>query len=333
MLDDRGSRVLQALVEEYIATGMPVSSHAIVERSGLPVSSATVRNEVARLESYGFVEQPHTSAGRVPTAAGYRFYVDHASPAKLRSATRSRITSFFSEVHRELSRVLKETTGLLAEVSHFPAVVIGPGLVGETVRALHLVPLGGPVVLTVTVTGSGRVAQDVVRLDAILDRTQLAEAERMLAVAYEGHTVADGNLRVGAIPTDAASPPVQTLIDAVATTLGRADRATTEVFVGGTSQLVELWHDLAHVHAILAILEQEATVRRIVDTESPGTSVRLGVEIDVAGLDLAVVSSSYDAGEHGIGRLAVLGPMRMDYRRTMRIVEEVGDSLGDSLGG
>ncbi len=128
MLDDRRSRVLQALVEEYIATGLPVSSQAILERSGLPVSSATIRNDVARLEAYGFVEQPHTSAGRVPTAAGYRFYVDHTSPARLRTATRSRIDSFFSDVHRELSRVLKETTGLLAEVSHSPAVVIGPAL-------------------------------------------------------------------------------------------------------------------------------------------------------------------------------------------------------------
>ena len=105
------------------------------------------------------------------------------------------------------------------------------------------------------------------------------------------------------------------------------------MYVGGTSQLVDLWQDLAHVHAILAILEQEATVRRIVDAEEPGTSVRLGVEIDVVDVDLAVVSSAYDAGERGSGRLAVLGPMRMDYRHAMRIVEEVGDSLGDSLGG
>lgn len=333
MLDDRRSRVLEALVEEYIATGMPVSSQAIVERSGLAVSSATVRNDVARLEAYGFVEQPHTSAGRVPTAAGYRFYVDLASPARLRSATRSRINAFFSEVHQELSRVLKETTGLLAEVSHFPAVVIGPGLAGETVRALHLVSLGSAVVLVVTVTGSGRVTQDVVRLETAPDRGQLADAERLLSAAYEGRTVADGGVHMAAVAPDAASPQVQAVLAAVATVLGRSDRASNEIYVGGTSQLVELWQDLAHVHAILAILEQEATVRRIIDAESPGTSVRLGVEIDVADVDLAIVSSSYDAGEHGSGRLAVLGPMRMDYRRTMRIVEEVGDSLGDSLGG
>lgn len=333
MLDDRRSRVLQALVEEYIATGLPVSSAAIVERSGLPVSSATVRNDVARLEAYGFVEQPHTSAGRVPTAAGYRFYVDHTSPARLRSATRSRIDSFFSDVHRELSRVLKEATGLLAEVSHSPAVVIGPAVGGETVRALHLIPLGPSEVLVVTVSASGRVARDPVRLDRPTEMRVVVEAERVLAGAFMGRTVADGLLQVTGLPAESAAPDVRATVERVAAAVGAADRATNEVYVGGTSQLVDLWHDLAHVHAILAILEQEATVRRIVDAEEPGTAVRLGVEIDVVDVDLAVVSSGYDAGGRGTGRLAVLGPMRMDYRDKMRIVEEVGDSLGDSLGG
>src|SRR5665811_1431517 len=109
MLDDRKARILQALVEEYVISGEPVSSQAILERSGLNVSSATVRNELARLESYGFVGQPHTSAGRVPTHQGYRYYVDHCSPGRLRTATHVRIRSFFSEVHREVSRLLKET--------------------------------------------------------------------------------------------------------------------------------------------------------------------------------------------------------------------------------
>ena len=117
MIDDRKARVLQALVEEYIRTGEPVSSHAILERSALDVSSATIRNELAKLESYGFVAQPHTSAGRIPTHQGYRYYVDHCSPARLRSATHYRIRSFFADVHREVSKLLKETSGLVSQPS------------------------------------------------------------------------------------------------------------------------------------------------------------------------------------------------------------------------
>jgi heat-inducible transcriptional repressor len=110
------------------------------------------------------------------------------------------------------------------------------------------------------------------------------------------------------------------------------DRSTKEVYVGGTAQLADLWHDLAHVHAILNLLEHESTVRRILDDDSDFTTVRIGSEMNVDEVDLAVVSSPYDAGEHGTGRVGVLGPMRMDYRRTIKIVEEVGESLGDSLG-
>lgn len=332
MLDDRRARILEALVEEYIGTGQPVSSQAILERSGVAVSSATVRNDLARLESYGFVSQPHTSAGRVPTPQGYRYYVDHATPGRLRSATRSRIEAFFADVHRQLNRLLKETTGLLADVSHYPAVVIGPGFSGELVRAFHLVALAERVLLAVTVSGSGRVSQTVVRLDFVPEPAAVEDAERLLAAAFEGNTIADGIAETTTLAPEALQEPTNALLQAVAAALQGVDATTREVFIGGTAQLAELWQDLAHVHRILALLEQEAAVRKLIGDELDATTVRLSNEIDVTDVDLAVVSSPYDAGEHGSGRVAVLGPMRMDYRRTIKIVEEVGDNLGDSLG-
>lgn len=332
MLDDRRARVLEALVEEYIATGLPVSSQAILERSGLAVSSATIRNDLARLESYGFVSQPHTSAGRIPTSQGYRFYVDHTAPARLRTATRSRIEEFFSNVHRELNRLLKETTGLLSDLSHYPAVIIGPGFSGETVRAFHLVALGSRVVLAVTVSASGRVSQNVVRLLFNPTEDELAVAEAGLSAAFEASTIPDGVAAVADLPSEAETERSADVMRAVARSLAGVDTTTREVFVGGTAQLAELWQDLAHVHAILALLEQETAVRRLIGEESDLTTVRLSSEMDVSEIDLAVVSSPYDAGEHGSGRVGVLGPMRMDYRRTIKIVEEVGESLGDSLG-
>ena len=123
MLDDRKSQVLKALVEEYIRTGEPVSSQAVLDISGLEVSSATIRNDIARLESYGFAEQPHTSAGRIPTDQGYRFYVDHLAPAKLREATRRRIDAFFHEVHRQITDVLRDTSLFVNELTAYPSVI------------------------------------------------------------------------------------------------------------------------------------------------------------------------------------------------------------------
>ena len=135
MLDERKIVVLQTLIEQYIATGEPVSSAAIAQHSGLGVSTATIRNDLTSLEAEGYLLQPHTSAGRLPTAKGYRYYVDHSEPGHLRRGTQNRINTFFSSVQLELSRLLKATTELVADETTYPAVVLGPGLGGDRGRA------------------------------------------------------------------------------------------------------------------------------------------------------------------------------------------------------
>jgi heat-inducible transcriptional repressor len=330
MLDDRRARILQALVEEYIRTGQPVSSRAVLEASELQVSSATIRNDLAKLESYGFVGQPHTSAGRVPTDQGYRYYVDHCSPTRLRSATRMRIESFFTEVHRELSKLLQETTGLLADLSTYPAVVVGPGLGDERVVGLHLVPLSPTVLLAVTIGESGRVVRDVVRLSREVSEVDIHRAEKVLATVYNDRTLQEARGHALAITREELEESVRRTVRAVADTLTSA--TTQDIYVGGTSQLAALWEDLAQVHSMLALLERDSAVRQMVNQPGAGTSVRIGAEVNVDGVELAVVSSDYDAAGQGIGRVAVIGPMRMDYRRTIKLVEEVSDGLGESLG-
>lgn len=332
MLDDRRSVVLQALVEEYIRTGQPVSSRAVLEHCAVDVSSATIRNDLAKLESYGFVTQPHTSAGRVPTPAGYRYYVDHCSPTKLRNATRERIESFFAGFHEELSKLLKQTSGLLSDISHYPAVVIGPGFGDEIVHGLHLVHLDGPVIMVVTVGATGRVGQEVVRLSSAPSDRELDAAEQLLASSFEGATLTAGSDAVASLTADQVPGNILRITQAVAAATGITKTSTREMYVGGASQLASLWEDLAQVHTMLELLEQDTNMRQLLGGEAEGTSVRLGAETDLAGADFAVVSTAFDAGKRGRGRVGVLGPMRMDYRRTIRIVEEVGDGLEDSLG-
>ena len=332
MLDDRHSLVLQALVEEYIRTGQPVSSQTVLERSGLSVSSATVRNDLAKLESYGFVAQPHTSAGRIPTPGGYRYYVDHCSPARLRSATRARIEGFFAEFHRGLTKLLKDTSGLLSDISHYPAVVIGPGFGNETVHGVHLVHLGASTVLVVSVADNGRVSQELVRLQFEPTDRELDDAERLLNSSCCGTTLEEGAVAISKLKADEAPDRVRALLRGVADAMRRGVDGTSDVYVGGHRQLGVLWEDLANVSAVLEILEEESTVRELLDDHTAGTAVRIGSELDMEGMDLAVVSTRYEAGDQGIGRVGVIGPMRMDYRRTIRIVEEVGEGLADSLG-
>ena len=327
MLDERKAAILGALVEDHIDTGAPVSSRAIRERSGLDCSSATIRNELVVLEREGYVAKPHTSAGRVPTDRGYRYYVDHLSPGLLRASTQGRIDQFFSSFHSEFGRVLRETSDLLSEITAYPAVVLGPGTQGRVLRDVHLLGVEPGVVLLVLVAEGGRVHQSVIKLTDPVTPAELDDAHEALVACLCGRALED----------DPAAPDLGALAPAARSLVGRALEAATDVadagrdiYVGGTSRMVELWEDLSKLHRILALLEREATVLQLLDDSGEGTTVRLGQEIHAAEQDLAVVSAPYLVGG-GRSRIGVLGPLRMDYRRAIRVVEEVSDALGDSL--
>ncbi len=257
--------------------------------------------------------------------------MDHCSPARLRSATRARIESFFADVHKELGKLLKDTSGLLSDVSHYPSVVIGPGFGEERVRGVHLVHLGASVLLAVTVSESGRVSQEIVRLNFDPTDAELDEAETILDRAYSGNSVDDGARNLEGIDRAELPERIVAVVRAVVGALRRTEEVSSDIYVGGTSQLAALWEDLAHVSTVLGILEEDSALRTVLGDDD-GPTVRIGEELNLEDLDLSVVSMPYGAGDRGFGRLGVLGPMRMDYRRVIRIVEEVGEGLGDSFG-
>lgn len=330
MLDERQSEIVRAVVEEHIRTGEPVSSRAILEVSGLTVSPATVRNELAALENDGYVVQPHTSAGRIPTAKSFRYYVDHLSPRRLRRQNQARISEFFSSVHLELGRLLKATTSLLSEVTHYPAVVTTPGLEAEMVGGAHLVHVGAQSVLVVLVAEGGRVTQEVARLPRPADPSEVEDAERIIRRLLVDEQVLTSEL-AGALP-DGLPDIVREVIEAVATTASQVLAREREVYVRGTSQMAMVWEDLNKVQSVLEILEREAALLEILASMPVGTAVQIGRELGIAAdIDVAMVSTSYDVGGEPSGRLGVIGPMRMDYGRAISAVEKVGDGLGESL--
>jgi heat-inducible transcriptional repressor len=333
MLDARKSEIVRALVEEHIRTAGPVSSKAILDASGIKVSPATVRNDLAQLEADGYVQQPHTSAGRVPTPMAYRWYVDNASPQQLRGATMARINEFFSSVHYELSQLLKSTTNLLADITHYPAVVLGPGLGGEHLRGVHLVQMSAQVVLAVFVGESGSVTQEVARLDEPVEPAEVEAAERFIR-----QNLVDAPIP-SELPTDIEEQGqpipdrVRSIVDAALEAANGARTARRDIYVGGTSQMPNLWEDLSKVHRVLELLEREAAILELMADIPVGMAVRIGRELGLDDdVDMALVTTSYDVGADTGGRVGVIGPMRMNYRRAIRAVEEIGEGLGDRLG-
>ncbi|HJR92632.1 MAG TPA: heat-inducible transcriptional repressor HrcA [Acidimicrobiia bacterium] len=328
MLEDRRKEILRTLVEEYIRSGEPVSSRTICELTDLGVSTATVRSELAALERDGFVAQPHTSAGRIPTATAYRYYVDHLGPNRLRSVSQAKFAVFFDSVHLELSKLLKATSRLLADVTQLPAVVVAPGVLGEKIRDIHLVQLTPDVLLSMIVTEGGRILQERVRLERPIDAGELADVENLISRTAVGSGVgAKVSVRfedLGALGQEAASAA-----DAVLAMVERAAGAGSDVFVDGTRQMATVWEDLSEVQRVLEVVEREAIMLNIL-ARTPGTSIQIGSELPVADVDMAVVSTTYESGSAS-GTVGVIGPMRMNYRRAISVVEQVSRELEDRI--
>ena len=177
MLDERKAAILQAVVQEYIRTAQPVGSNHVAAASSIDVSPATVRNEMAALEVDGYLQQPHTSAGRIPTDKGYRFFVDTlASPGPLDSARAQQVRTFFAHAHGALEQMLSDTSLLLTRLTHHAALVVGPAAEQATIRSVQLVGLSSRIVLAVTVLSNGGVERHTIELGVELTEEQVALA-------------------------------------------------------------------------------------------------------------------------------------------------------------
>lgn len=332
MLDERKARILRILVEEHIRTGEPVSSRAVLESSSLTVSAATVRNELSALEAEGLVMQPHTSAGRVPTARAYRYYVDQLLRPIHSPAASARVAEFFSSIHIELGRLLKATSTLLSEITNYPSVVTGPGLSGEVVRAVHLVQTGAYMVLMVVVTQAGRVSQSLLALPSPVGPFDVEEAEGLLR--RQAGCAMSAGFDPDALLSDEVSEGVRSILWQALESLAKAAAADRELFVGPASCLTDAWGEISKVRGVLEILEREAALLELMAHLPEGTEVRIGRELGIdSPADISLVSTSY-GGEGGepSGRIGVLGPMRMDYGKAISAVEEIRGGLDESLG-
>ena len=333
-LDERKAAILKAVVEEYVESAQPVGSQAIAESSGLGVSSATVRNEMTILERDGYLVQPHTSAGRVPTDLGYRFFVDHFTGAgSLPIPQRRAVADFFASAHRALEDLLHETSVLLSRVSHHAAVVVGPQPDAARVRSVQLVALQGRAVLAVVVLSNGAVEKQLLTLDADVDDGRVTAATAALDTQLRNSTW--GELSE---TTTTGDPDVDALVLAAreALTTRSSDETPESVYVGGTSLLAAEQSAFAkHERAarLLEMLEHQVVVVSMVrELLDRGLTVSIGSENTIADLrDCSVVLAPYEVEGRPAGVVGVLGPTRMDYRHALSAVTVVSEQLGRHL--
>jgi heat-inducible transcriptional repressor len=332
-LDARKAAILNAVVNEYIGSAQPVGSQHVVDAPGVSVSSATVRSDMATLEREGYLTQPHTSAGRIPTDKGYRFFVDHlGGPGPLDPGGRQQVRQFFDHAHGEIEEMLERTSGLLADLTDCTAMVVGPSHEQAAVRSVQLVGLGHRLALVVVVLADGAVQKQSIELPEEADEAVVSEAGGRLAAHALGTPLA----QVADVATPSGNPVVDAVVASGVTALHSLAVADghDQLFVGGSSRMAAAFDAVDTVRSVLTILEQQLVVvsllRDILDT---GLTVAIGTEHGVeplASCAIVVMPVSVDGVE--AGTIGLLGPTRMNYPLALAAARVVGDRLGERLG-
>jgi heat-inducible transcriptional repressor len=338
MLDDRKLDVLRAIIEDYVSTQEPVGSKALVERHRLGVSPATVRNDMAVLEDEGFIAQPHTSAGRIPTDKGYRLFVDRLTSVKPLSAAERRAISTFLEGAVDLDDVVQRTVRMLAQLTRQVAIVQYPSLARSTVRHVELVTLAPGRLLLVLITSTGRVEQRVIEVSSALDDAVVADLRARLNALSIGQRLADAAVNVESL-ADAFDPAEQTSVSKIVATLVGAfsdERSDERILIGGTANLARFGESFdASIKPVLEALEEHVVLLKLLgEATSPSAmTVRIGHELPFEELSAtSVVATGYGPGEEALANLGIVGPTRMDYPGTIAAVRAVARYVSQILG-
>jgi heat-inducible transcriptional repressor len=329
MQEDRRLAVLRAIVEDYVATREPVGSKALVERHRLGVSPATVRNDMAALEEEGLIAQPHTSAGRIPTDKGYRFFVDRLTEVKPMSTAERRAIASFLEGAHDLDDVIGRSVRVLAQLTQQVAIVQYPTLARSTVRHIELVQLSPQRLLLVLILSTGRVEQRVVEMAGELGTDTLADLRARILTAVVGQKITDAASALGLL-TEQVAHDDRTQMAVIAAALVEAmsnERNDERVVVGGTANLARFGDGFDQsIKPMLEALEEHVVLLKLLgEATSPDSiTVRIGHEGPYQELaTTSVIATGYGPGEEAVGSLGIVGPTRMDYAGSMAAVRAV----------
>lgn len=337
--DDRRFEVLRAIVADFVTTKEPIGSKTLVERHNLGVSSATVRNDMAVLEAEGYITQPHTSSGRVPTEKGYREFVDRLDDVKPLSTSERRAILSFLETGVDLDDVLRRAVRLLAQLTRQVAIVQYPTLSSASVRHLEVVALTPARLLLVVITDTGRVDQRIVELGDAVDEYQLGQLRDRLGQALEGKPLSAASVAVSELAVNlngqgglgdavgrAATVLVETLVD----------HTEERLLLGGTANLTRNTADFGgSLRSVLEALEEQVVVLKLLAAQQQAgkVTVRIGHETEAEQMaGTSVVSTLYGSSGKVYGGMGVVGPTRMDYPGTIANVAAVALYIGEVLG-
>jgi heat-inducible transcriptional repressor len=337
MLDERKRKILQAIIQDYISTAEPIGSRTIARKYNLGVSPATIRNEMADLELLGYIEQLHTSSGRIPSAKGYRLYVDDLlKPAELTENEKNLIQSWYDVKAKRIEEVFQQTAKLISRMTKNVSLVLAPQLSQATFRYMQFVPFDESRVIVVVMTDAGFAENKIIAKPegtTMEDLQKIAAAINKYLSGKSLDSLTKGVLSRMRSEVIAEPEVFEKAISTIAQVL--ATEKKERVYLGGTTQLLMQpeFKDVEKVKNILLMLEEDQLLCDLLhSTSDKSMAVTIGKENKFSGIqDCSIISASYKINGQVIGSIAVLGPTRMEYGRIMTLLDFMNKNLSDIL--
>ena len=336
-MDARKFRILQAIIDDYILTAIPVGSRTISKKYETGLSSATIRNEMSDLEELGYLDQPHVSAGRVPSTKAYRLYVDELlKQGKIHSGEMDSIRGHFNDRASQMEDVIGHAAQVLSSLTQYTALVVSPKGTEMRIRNLQFVPVSSTSALVVIVTDSGIVRDAVIRVGEDMDADTLYAISRMLTQRLAGHTLSEARkMMTGAADGFAERRQILSdITELIADVEGQQGKA--KIALGGTSKILDFpeYSDVAKAKGFLAVLEGKEQLLRLLEQHGQmAFTVRIGPETGIPELsDCSLVTATYRLGDNTHGTVGVIGPTRMQYGHVLGVLGAMGEQLSRLLG-
>lgn len=336
-LNERKQKILHAVVTDYIVTAEPVGSRTVSRRYQTDLSAATIRNEMADLEELGYLTQPHTSAGRIPSQQGYRFYVDSLmGTASLAPEEERYLSRFYLQLRKmkEIDHIIQHTAKALSLITNYTSLILGPQLRRSTLKQLRLVPLNEERALVVLITDTGFIKNKIIELPKALNEDELSGIVGYLNEQLAGKSI---ELLSAALLRQLRSE-LFSRMDILEQMLLLLDDSSSEgesrIFLGGTSNILNQpeFKDLEKVKHLLALFEEGDRLSFMLETSMDGVSIRIGTENSLSEMnECSLVTATYMLHDRPVGAIGVLGPTRMEYAKVVTVIEKISNKLNHLL--
>ncbi|MFX3633699.1 MAG: heat-inducible transcriptional repressor HrcA [Candidatus Pristimantibacillus sp.] len=332
MLTERQRMILNAIVDDYIRSAEPVGSRSISKRGDVGFSPATIRNEMADLEELGFLEQPHTSAGRIPSTKGYRYYVDHLVKInEVREKDLTKFRSYFTDKMNQMEQVIQHTASILSNLTNYTSILLGPEMFSTSLKHFNIVPLDQASAVAIIVTNTGHVENRTITIPAGVSMEDMEKVVNILNTKLVGVPL----VRLKSKLYSEVGQELEKYVDhfeEVMTVLDKALQSDDEhrIFLSGTTNMLTQpeFKDVDKVKTILDLLDETPTIMKMFSALPSGIQVRIGTENDHEAIaNCSLITATYAVDGQSLGTVGILGPTRMEYGKVINLLDIISQDM------